>query len=261
MNKKKAFLYSALALVSYLLFVVVQTPAERLYGLVKERLPLTLYQLDGTAWQGSATVATFGGRSQRLESLQWVLQPATIFLGRVQADVSFQYDNRDVSGTVGRDLGGLYLREFKGSLAAATLERLSPQLAFGLTGLFQFNLAELVLEGVQLASVEGEIQWHDAGLEMNNTSFGNFELSLATTDDGKINGVLRDLDGPLKVRGTLRLQPSGEYVFAGTLELRDNSRNDLRQGLRFVGTPNAKGVYTIKHQGKLPLANLAALSG
>lgn len=259
--KKKAFLYGALALVSYLLFVVVQTPAERFYGLIKEKIPLELYQLDGSVWQGSAVVATFGKRSQRLESLQWALQPAALFLGRVQAEVSFRYDNQNVSTTVGRNLSGLYLHEFKGTLAAVTLGTLSPQLAFGMTGLFQFDLAELALDGEQLARAEGSIYWRDAGFELNNTAIGNFELRLTTADDGRINGVVRDLDGPLKVNGTLQLQPTGEYTFAGTVELRDTQRDDLRQGLRFIGTPNAKGTYTIKHQGQLPMGGLAAFAG
>ncbi len=258
--KKKPFLYGALALVSYLIFVVVQTPADRLYGLVKEKLPMALYQLDGTVWQGRAAVATVGKPSQRLESLQWDLQPTALLLARAQSAVNFRYDNRDFSGTLGRSLSGPYLRDFEGSLTAARLERFSPQLAFGLSGLFQIDLDELALAGQQLAGVEGTVRWRDAGLELNNTSFGNFELVLTTVDD-KINGVVRDIDGPLKVNGTLLLQPAGDYIFAATVELRDQQRNDLRQGLRFIGTPNSKGIYTIKHQGQLPMSALAASAG
>ncbi len=256
--KKKGFLYGALALVSYLVFVVVLTPADRLYGLVKDKLPIALYQLDGTAWHGSAAVATMGKRPQRLESLQWELQPAALLLARAQTAVDFRYDNRDFSGTVGRGFSGAYLHDFEGSLAAATIETFSQQLAFGLSGLFEIELDELALAGEQLASVEGTVHWRDAGLELNNTSFGNFELKLTTVDD-VINGVVRDIDGPLKVNGTLLLQPAGDYIFAGTVELRDKQRNDLRQGLRFIGTPNAKGIYTIKHQGQLPMSNLGNL--
>jgi len=258
--KKKIALYSALALVSYLVFVVVQTPADRLYGLVKDKLPLSLYQIDGTIWQGSSPVVTVGKPQQRLEALQWELQPAALFLGRAQAAVSFKYDSRDVSATLGRTLSGLYLRDLEGSLAAATIEKFSQQLAFGLKGVFKVDLDEITINGAELGSVVGAIRWRGAGLEMNNTSLGNFELKF-TTVDGKINGVVRDIDGPLKVNGTVLLQPSGEYLFAGTVELRDKQRNDLRQGLRFVGTPNPKGIYTIKHQGQLPMNALAAIAG
>lgn len=258
--KKKAFLYGSLALLSYLIFVVVLTPADRLYGQFKERLPLALYQLQGTVWQGSAAVATVGPREQRLESLKWELQPEAIFIGRAQAALSFKYDKRDVAAVVGRDHAGLFLRDLKASLAAATLEKLSPQLALGLSGLFQVDLAEVALDGGQLATIDGRVRWRDAGLELNNTSFGNFELLLSTTD-GVVSGTVSDIDGPLKVNGTLQLQPSGEYLFAGTVELRDKQRNDLAQGLRFIGTPNAKGSYTVKHQGRLPMEKLAAFAG
>ncbi len=258
--KKKIVLYGALALVSYLFFVAAQTPADRVYHWAKAKLPLALYQIDGTVWQGRAAVATLGQRPQRLESLQWELQPAALLLARVQSAVSFRYDDRDFSGTLGRGLSGPYLHDFKGSLAAAAIETLSPQLAFGLSGLFEIEFDELALEGEQLGVVEGTIHWRDAGLELNNTTFGNFELVLTTADD-KINGVVRDIDGPLKVNGTLLIQPAGDYIFAATIELRDNQRNDLRQGLRFIGTPNAKGVYTIKHQGQLPLQALTTAPG
>lgn len=258
--KKKRFLYGALALVSYLIFVVALTPADRLYGLVKDKLPLALYQLDGSVWQGRAAVATAGNPPQRLESLKWELQPAALLLGRAEAAVSFKYDSRNVAAVVGRDPGGLFLRELKGSLAAKTMETFAPQLAFGLSGLFQIDFEEVALDGAQLRSAEGTIRWRDAGIELNNTSFGNFELVLTTTD-GVINGAVRDIDGPLKVNGTLQLQPSGEYLFAGTVALRDQQRNDLRQGLRFVGKPDSKGAYTVKHQGQLPIEKLAAIAG
>jgi len=258
--KKKAVLYGALALVSYLFFVAAQTPADRVYHWAKEKLPFALYQIDGTVWQGRAAVATLGQRPQRLEALQWKLQPAALLLVRAQGAVNFRYDNRNFSGTVGRSLSRLYLHDLKGSLAAAAVETLSPQLAFGLSGLFEIEFDELALDGAQLGSVEGTIRWRDAGMELNNTTFGNFELVLTTADD-KINGVVRDIDGPLKVNGTLLIQPVGDYIFAATIELRDNQRNDLRQGLRFIGTPNAKGVYTIKHQGQLPLQALTAAPG
>jgi len=260
MKKKQVLFYGALALVSYLLFVVVQTPADRLYGLVKDKLPAKFYQVDGSIWQGRAALVTVGPRSQQLESLKWELQPASLLLGRAQAAVSFNYDSRNIAAILGRSFGGYFLRDLNATLAASTVEQLSQQLAFGLKGVFKIELAELSLAGGQLNSAEGKLTWRGAGVELNNTDFGNFEAVLNTVD-GTINGAIRDLDGPLKVNGTLVLQQSGEYVFAGTVELRDNNRNDLRQGLRFVGTPNAKGVYTIKHQGQLPMSSLAAISG
>jgi len=260
MNKKKVVLYSALALVSYLVFVAVQTPADRLYGLVKDKLPVKLYQVDGSIWQGRAALATVGPRTERLESLKWELQPAALLLGRAQAAVNFNYDERNVTATLGRNISGYFLNDVSASLSASTVEKFSQQLAFGLKGIFNIELESLSLVGGQLSDIEGTLSWRDAGMELNNTSFGNFEVAL-TTVDGVVNGVVRDLDGPMKVNGTLVLQPTGEYLFAGTLELRDKQRNDLRQGLRFIGTPNPKGIYTIKHQGQLPMGSLAAISG
>ncbi|VAW85974.1 hypothetical protein MNBD_GAMMA17-1101 [hydrothermal vent metagenome] len=261
MKKKKIALYSALALVSYLMFVAVQTPADHLYGLVKDKLlAVKLYQLDGSIWQGRSALVTIGPRAERLESLKWELQPAALFLGRAQAEVSFKYDERNVVATVGRDLGGYFLKDLNASLAAATVERFAAQLAIGLKGLFKIELDTLSLAAGQLSNVEGKLTWRDAGIDLNNTSFGDFEAILNTVD-GTINGVIRDLDGPMKVNGTLILQPTGEYVFAGTIELRDKNRNDLRQGLRFIGEPNPQGIYTIKYQGQLPMSRLAATSG
>jgi len=260
MKKKKIALYSLLALMSYLVFMVVQTPADRLYGLVKEKLPVKLYQVEGSMWQGRSALVTVGATAQRLESLKWVLQPSALLLGRAQALVSFKYDGRNVEATVSRGLGGLFLNDLNASLAAVTIEKFSPQLAMGLKGLFKIELDTLSLADGQLSNVEGKLIWHDAGIDLNNTTFGNFEAVLNTVD-GTINGVVRDIDGPMKVNGTLILQPTGEYVFAGTIELRDKNRNDLQQGLRFIGTPNPKGIYTIKHQGQLPMNSLAAISG
>jgi len=260
MNKKKVALYSSLALVSYLVFLAVQTPADRLYGLVKDKLPIKLYQVEGSIWQGRTALATVGPRAERLEMLKWELQPSALLLGRAQAAVNFNYDERNVKATLGRDISGYFLNDFQASLAASTIEKFSQQLAFGLKGFFEIELDSLSLVAGQLNDVEGKLTWRDAGVDLNNTSFGNFEAVL-TTVDGVINGVVRDLDGPMKVNGTLVLQPTGEYLFAGTIELRDKQRNDLRQGLRFIGTPNPKGIYTIKHQGQLPMGSLAAISG
>ncbi len=258
--KKKVVLYGALALMSYLIFMVVLIPADRLYGLAKERLPFALYQLDGTLWKGSASVVTFNQGSQRLEAVKWELQPAALLMGRAQATVKFRYDNRAVSVTVGRSLSALYLHDFNGRMTAATIEQFSPPPAIGLKGVIDVDLSELSMSGSEWVAVNGVVRWRNAGLDLNNTTLGSFELTL-TTVDGKTNGVVKETDGPLKVNGTLLLRPSGEYLFAGTVELRDKQRNDLRQGLRFIGTPNAQGVYTIKYQGQLPMSRLAPFAG
>ena len=83
-------------------------------------------------------------------------------------------------------------------------------------------------------------------------SVGSFEINFETTADG-VKGVLKDIEGPLQANGVIMLRPDGSYQFTASFTPRDARRNDIKQGLRFIGNPDPAGKVTTSQTGKLQL--------
>ena len=65
-------------------------------------------------------------------------------------------------------------------------------------------------------------------------------------------GQLRDLSGPLAVRGQLRLQPSGAFEINGTVATRPNAGNEIDQALQvFLGPADTQGQRPFSMAGTL----------
>ena len=70
-----------------------------------------------------------------------------------------------------------------------------------------------------------------------------------------VKGVLKDNGGPLQVDGILIYQPNGDYQFSLSLSARNPGDSQLRQALRFLGTPNAAGKVSLSRRGHIDLAS------
>ncbi len=254
---KRAGYYSAFALAAYLLFVVIQLPAAQLHDLLDgdENLPARLYQISGTVWEGKATAVDIG--VNRLEDVRWNLRPWALLLGRLEARIDFAKGKGRISALAGRTFAGsVYLRELRGKLPLSDLESFISKTPMGLSGSLDIAMTDLTFADHLIESVNGTLRIVGAGVGPPvNTSIGNFTMDLETGDEG-IRGVLRDAGGPLQAEGLLLLEADGNYKFTMELSLRDPTRNDLRNALRFIGTPSADGKVSLVQTGKIDLEGL-----
>ena len=255
---KKGIRYGVLALILYVIFLLVLLPADRVYAVLKEKiaLPVSLYQVKGSLWNGSAAVALIS--NQRLESVDWRLMPWAMFIGHLQIALAFDSNGGRVDAVMGRTLvGNYFMHDINVMLPASAIEPvvepLIKPLKLGLSGDVTANLQELAIKGNHLTTVNGRITWKDAGLSTSAAgSVGSFEINFETTADG-VKGVLKDIEGPLQANGVIMLRPDGSYQFTASFTPRDARRNDIKQGLRFIGNPDPAGKVTTSQTGKLQL--------
>ena len=251
---KTAVRYGVLVFVLYVVFLLVLLPADRVYALLKERisLPVSLYQVNGSVWDGSAAVAMVG--TQRFESVDWRFRPLALLLGHLEVELDVNRTGGGLSVVAGRSVTGDYfLRNLDADLPAAELESLYTPVKLGLSGDVIADIGRIVVKESHLASIEGKIIWKDAGFTMSpGNPVGSFEIEFETTDEG-VKGLVKDTGGPLQVDGILLLKPDGSYQFTGALNPRDAARNDIRQALRIFGNPDATGKVDVSQSGNIQL--------
>lgn len=254
---KQVGYYGAFALIAYLFFVMIQLPAAQVHALLDNSgaLPARLYQVSGTVWKGNAAAADVG--ANRLENVHWTLRPWALLLGRMEAGIEFSKGDGKVSAIAGRTFGGsVYLHDVSGELPLRDLESFISRNPMGLSGELDIALENLAFAGHLIESLNGTLTIEGAGLGPPvNTTIGNFKMDLETNDEG-IRGVLRDTGGPLQAEGLLLLEADGSYKFTVEISLRDPGRSDLRNALRFIGTPSAEGKVSLVQTGKIDVEKL-----
>jgi hypothetical protein len=72
---------------------------------------------------------------------------------------------------------------------------------------------------------------------------GDFELTVGegSVGTGSLTGRLRDLGGPLHVRGAVQLQPDGRYLLSGDAAPGPGAGPAIFDTLSFLGSPDSQG--------------------
>jgi general secretion pathway protein N len=240
------------AFLAYLAFLVMSFPAERAYHYWQAqsgtRQGFALGNISGSVWSGSAGEAMING--QRLEDLNWHLQPWALAMGKVGLKWDAKLDDGFGEGQLAAGMKGeidmdqLEARLDLSQLSVRALQALQPK------GTVSLNLQDVTWTGEALTSAQGRIVWNGAGINfLQPLDFGDLSLSLETTDEG-VKGVLNDGGGPLEAVGILRIKPDGSYQFTGSFAARSGDQA-LSRALLSLGRPGADGKVKVSQTGTL----------
>lgn len=251
---KRILSYVALGLCAFLVFAVVELPADRVYSWIKPSLGgAVLYDVKGTFWRGKAAAAKVNGKLYR--AVQWSVAPWTIVLGRLDANVRFDNGDSWAHGRVGITAGKqLRFTDVTAQMSAAEVRPMFPRIVLDFAGTFVLKLADAEFDpqANKLTGVSGELTWLDAMLgSANGMALGTFKLALTSAADGITGKLADDGKGPLSAEGTLLLKPDNTYQLTGSLATRDASRSDLVLALRGIGQPDSEGRVKISYNGAL----------
>jgi general secretion pathway protein N len=251
--------YGLIGVGAFVLFLIVQLPAARVYPVIAQKrpLPVQLYALGGTVWHGRADVATAG--DLRVEDLSWQVRPFALALGRLETRLSFVLAGYRLHGTVGRRIGGpLYLHDVSARLPLSQIEPIFTRADMGLEGEIALELDEAEVVDHAISVLRGRFTVTNAAVGAPlNLALGSYVMDL-TSEGGTVHGVLRDGGGPLRLEGVVTLKPDGSYQLTAKFAARDTNRPELIQTLNLVGTPGPGGTVTVSRTGRLPLAKLLA---
>jgi hypothetical protein len=235
----------AIALVGlvFLVTLLVRLPA----GVVTALLPRNLACIEpsGTLWNGSCGQLQSGTIS--VSDLHWTLHATSLLSGRPRVDVR-SLDPR-AAGHASVTLGRNGDADIAALSATLPLQSGLTALLAGWSGQLQLEIAHASISAGHVDSIEGTVRVLNLQLDRPATRIGSFELDFPASGRGApISGALRDLDGPVSLRGTLQLAGNA-YQLDALLAARDPSDPQPGQLLQMLGPPDAEGRHTLSIAG------------
>lgn len=241
--------YVAAGIAAFFVFLVARVPA----GQVARHLPpgVALDGLSGTIWSGRARALAIEGRP--LGALHWSCRPWRLVVLEWSCRVGLQPAGGEVAGDFSGDFGGnLVGRGIRGTAPIASFEGIATPR--GWSGSLELNLEELHVQSRRPQSASGTLFLR--GLRAPGATgqqLGDFELVVGEGSVGgaTLNGRLRDLGGPLHVRGAVELFEDGRYLLRGDASPGPGAGPAIFDALGFLGPPDGQGRRPFTIEGTL----------
>jgi general secretion pathway protein N len=209
---------------------------------------IALSGIDGTIWRGMAREGDVGGLY--LRNVGWRVQPLKLFTGKIGYAVEADAASGFVDGGVAIGLGGS--AELTGLTASLSLQSLQQKVGMpGLDGTVNLQFERLVFENGIPVAADGNLQVANLRAPLvHRSSIGGFRADFFTQESG-IMASVEDTDAVLDLAGSLSLSPDRTYQFLAQVAPNANTPPDLREQMRFLGTPNERGQYELRLEGQL----------
>jgi general secretion pathway protein N len=239
----------AAGVAAFLVCLVAMVPANQLAS----RLPtgVELGGVGGTVWSGRARSLAVNGRP--IGALQWSCRPWPLLVLEWSCTVGLKPPGGAVSGDLSGDFGQEIVgRALRGRVPIAAFEGIATPR--GWTGELELDVAEIRLVGRRPAAASGTLFLR--GLRAPGTGgqvLGDFELVVGegTVGSESLNGRIRDLGGPLRVRGSIELDSKGKYLLTGEAAPGPGAGPAIFDTLSFLGAPDRQGRRPFTIEGSL----------
>lgn len=239
----------AAGIAAFVAFLVAMIPARQLAG----RLPpgIEMLGVGGTIWSGRASRLSVNGTP--LGALQWSCRPWRILVLEWSCRVNLQ----PPGGGIEADLAG----GLDGEVRASGITGQIPISAFegiatprGWSGRLELDVQRLRI--VERRPTEAVGQLFVRSLKAPGARgelLGDFELTVGEGAVGTetLTGRLRDLGGPLRVRGTIELRRDGSYLLSGEVAPGPGAGPAIFDTLAFLGPPDDLGRRPFAVEGTL----------
>ncbi len=241
----------AAGIAAFLVCLVAMVPASQLAS----RLPagVVMAGVGGTIWSGRARDLAFNGRT--IGAIAVVLPALAPVSARMvlprdaAAPLAARY-----RGTVQGDFAGdeIIGHDLAGQVPITAFEGLATPR--GWTGLLELELETLRLADRRPADAAGTLILRSLRAPGSGGQIlGDFELAIGegAVGTGSLNGRLRDLGGPLRVRGAIELDPDGRYLLSGEAAPGPDAGPAIFDTLAFLGPPDSQGRRPFTIEGSL----------
>ena len=199
---------------------------------------------EGSLWSGHCASLAWSaaGGAMPLGDVSWSMRPARLLRARLAFDVHVQRGGSQARALAQLGFGTLELLELTahGPLDPALVRGFPP----GWSGELDVVGARVRLEGGKLTALDGSFVARNLVSQLPHpTTWGSYQLRIAPRVGGGLApGELKDLDGPLQLRGTLTLAPDFSWQLEGGVATRPGADPGLAQQLQYLGAPDAQGL-------------------
>lgn len=231
----------ALGVGAFFLLLIVTLPAQVVMGQLA-KVGVEAIGASGSVWKGQAAMVRV--RNVPLGQIDWDLHVLKLLTGKASASVAVKQGDAFAQGDVSAGLGGrITLNDVSASWPLASLA--AAGLPAGWKGTANAQLSELVVEDGLPVALTGTIDLVNlVGPANRPASLGSyratFPAATGNTGDG-IAADLQDVDGPIAVTATLRVQRDRSYLIEGQIATRPDAPSQVVSALQYLGEADASG--------------------
>lgn len=240
--------FIVVGVVSYLLFVLLLTPAAVVMNLLPVPVQLKLGKVSGTLWQGEINALQYEGI--RVERLRWSLNGWALFGGKLALTLnSGSIQNSAVpylQSVVSYGFSGLSLHD---TMLRMPVKPLLPLLALPMpvdaSGTLVLDVPYYRQGQPRCSELQGNVSWQDARLQ---TPTGNW-LALQSlfgqlSCDNGVVALTTDSNNPLglDVKAVINAE---QLRVNGTLKPDASMPQEVHQAMQFLGQADSQGRYPI----------------
>jgi len=234
-------------LVTFVAGLVIVFPARLAYHWFAPPA-LALSGLRGSVWNGSAAEGMVSGVYVR--ALSWHLRPLALLTGKIGYTVAAIPASGFIDMKVGLGLTGtVTISELQGSLPLQTLEQ-TVRIP-GLRGTMNLQFDRLQFRDGLPVAADGTVEVENlVAPAVDRASIGGYRAEFFTQDSGVVASV-EDTDGIVDLAGSLQISKNRNYQFVAQIAPKARTPANVRQQLKFLGSPNDRGQHELRLEGKL----------
>ena len=242
--QKKQLLISLFAL---LLMLILQFPAITAINSINKN-NLKVNGVNGTVWKGSAS--EISSNEIYLRQTKWKIVPSELLKGNLTFDISTYPFNGQLKFNLILDLmNNLSATNIKGNFPNDILEIIAPFL--GVSSEIVMNIKSLSLNNKGINQLEGQILLNNLVMKgISNRVLGSYKIDLFERN-GEIYGSIDDVSGEVDIAATMSLTLSGKYFIDGAVSEKQNTSNQVRTILSFLGAQNENGQRSFRFEGEI----------
>jgi hypothetical protein len=204
----------------------------------------------GTVWAGQCQQLTAMGVV--LSQVSWQLAPAQLL--RMRLGGSLRIDDPRLQAQTGWSFGRAGDVQLSGLNAQLALPNaLLPAVPTGWSGRLQLQFDRARYQQPRILELLGHAQLLELRQQQPPAAMGGYEVNFApgAVDGDWVNGSVRDLGGPLTLKGSLRLQAPNAYEFDGKVAATAAAGEELRRLIEQLGPVDAQGLRVVSVAGTL----------
>ena len=229
------------------LMLILQFPAITAINSIN-KINLKVNGVNGTVWKGSAS--EISSNEIYLRQTRWKIVPSELLKGNLTFDISTYPYNGQLKFNLILDLmNNLSATDIKGNFPNDILEIIAPFL--GVSSEIDMNIKSLSLNNKDINQLEGQILLNNLVMKgISNRVLGSYKIDLFERD-GEIYGSIDDISGEVDIAATMSLTLSGKYIIDGSVSAKQNTSNQVKTILSFLGAENENGQRSFRFEGEI----------
>ncbi len=246
--------YILIAIFSYLFFTLGNVPAAKVISLVEQntQLPIKLYGVYGSIWNGGADKAVMQGQPA-IDNIEWSINPAMLLLASLAGEVKASIKEQNVIGNVRLSAAGNFsASDVRARIDAAVLQELIQMPLGEIAGVFNINIISFEANPDGLPAVTADINWKNAKFTLMETvDLGFIDLSIAPGKDNQLIAKITSSKGQLQLDGKASIDNNKAYDLNLRITPEKNASQNVRQSIVMFARRQADGSYLTKRKGNL----------